>query len=231
MEYLKQKYVTKPTDNKVSNKKLKDKLYPDRVLVTGFEPFGKDDKNASWEAVSLLPDMVEDVKIIKAQLPVVYDEVGDRLKELIHHYQPHAVFCVGQASGRTAITPEKVAINWKAAGIADNVGVTYDGAYINPDGDAAYFATIPVEKIVEELKKEQIPAQISYTAGTYVCNTTMYTLLAQLQQAAPEIMGGFIHVPNTYEQAVLRPQVPAMPLEVIVKGLEIAVRVIAFSGD
>ncbi len=198
-----------------------------QILITGFEPFGGQETNASWEAVRRCPDVLGSVELIKEQLPVVYDSVGKRLEQIIRTHRPDAVLCIGQANGRTSITPEKIAINWKDSKAEDNAGVAYHGEPIEPDGADGYFATIPVEKICDTLKRRGIPSQVSYSAGTYVCNCTMYSLLCFLKKTGLNIPAGFIHVPNSYEEGVLRPDIPAMSLSAIVSGLEAAVMCIA----
>jgi len=198
-----------------------------RILVTGFEPFGGQETNASWEAVRQCPYVLGSVELIKELLPVVYDSVGKCLEQLIRTYRPDAVLCVGQAKGRCSIMPEKIAINWKDSKAEDNAGVAYHGEPIEPDGADGYFATIPVEKICDTLKGRGIPAQVSYSAGTYVCNCTMYSLLYFLKKTGLDIPAGFIHVPCTYGDGVLRPDIPAMPLSVIVSGLEAVIMCVA----
>ncbi len=200
-----------------------------RILITGFEPFGGQERNASWEAVRQCPDILGSVELIKEQLPVVYDSVGKRLEQLIRTHRPDAVLCIGQAKGRCSIMPEKIAINWKDSKAEDNASVAYHGEPIEPDGADGYFATIPVEKICDTLKKRGIPSQVSYSAGTYVCNCTMYSLLYFLKKTGLSIPAGFIHVPCSYEEGILRPDIPAMPLSVIVSGLEAAIMCVA--GD
>jgi len=200
-----------------------------RILITGFEPFGGQDTNASWEAVKRLPEVLGSVELIKEQLPVIYDSVGKRLEQFIRTHHPDAILCIGQARGRTCIMPEKIAINWKASKAEDNAGVTCQGEPIEPDGADGYFATIPVEKICNTLKSRGIPAQVSYSAGTYVCNCTMYSLLYFLKETVLDIPAGFIHVPCSYEEGILRPDIPAMPLSFIVSGIEAAIMCVA--GD
>ena len=205
-----------------------------KILFTGFEPFGKDTTNPSWDAVALLPEVTGEVVIAKRRLPVVYDEVASLLRQAIEEEKPDAVICVGQAGGRGAITPERVAINLKEAGAPDNAGVSYVDTAIDGNGPTAYFATIPVREIVEEIKKAEIPAGISYSAGAYVCNCTMYALLHMLAQDYPGVLGGFIHVPYEDRQVPEKDK-PSLPLEVIAKGLEVAAHVTAgycgFSRD
>ncbi len=203
-----------------------------KILVTGFEPFGGESLNTSWEAVRglpermLLPEFAAEAEIVKRQLPVSYRRVGPCLNALLSDLRPDAVLCVGQAAGRAGLTPEKVAINWQAAATADNDGTRCAGEYIIPGGAAAYFATLPVEKMAEAMQTAAIPAQVSYTAGTYVCNCAMYALLDALAAMERPVWGGFLHVPCTCSQAA-RSGVPCLPLDTIVQGLTICVETIA----
>ena len=194
-----------------------------KLLITGFEPFGGDASNASWEAVSRLPDSLADMELCKRQIPVEYDSVGAVLQQLIEEVRPDAVICVGQAANRSAVTPEKVAINWKSASIADNAGILYRGEVIRADGPDGYFSTLPVEKMVAAMGEAGVPAQVSYTAGTYVCNCTLYELLHYLKQAHPHIPACFIHVPYLCSQVLERPQCPSLPLDTIVTALTAAI--------
>ena len=194
-----------------------------KILFTGFEPFGGDQTNPSWEAVCMLPAQIGEIHIAKRHMPVEYDSVASLLEQAIHEEHPDAVICVGQAGNRSAITPELVAINAKDASIPDNAGVSYTGDPIRADGPAAYFATIPVRDIVADMKKAGVPASLSYSAGAYVCNCIMYHLLDLLNLRYPQIKGGFIHVPYSCEQVCAHPSsAPSLPLELIAKGLAAA---------
>lgn len=197
-----------------------------KILFTGFDPFGQDTTNPSWDAVALLPKETDGVIIAKRHLPVVYDKVEQLLKQAIEEEKPDAVICVGQAGGRSVMTPERVAINLKEAGAPDNAGVSYAGEPIDENGPAAYFATIPVKEIVEGIRKAGVPAALSYSAGAYVCNNTMYALLHILAKEYPAIQGGFIHVPYECNQ-VLGRNIASLPLEMIARGLEAAAQVTA----
>lgn len=194
-----------------------------KILFTGFEPFGDDQVNPSWEAVALLPQQVGNVQIARRRMPVEYDTVAPLLAQAIEEEQPDAVICVGQAGGRAKLTPEMVAINLNDASVPDNAGVLLDGSPICPDGPAAYFATIPVKTIAAAMREAGVPASVSYTAGTYVCNNIMYHLLHLLAQNHPQVQGGFIHIPFACEQVLTRSSdMPSLPLEVMAKGLEAA---------
>lgn len=198
-----------------------------KLLFTGFAPFGGDKVNPSWEAVSLLPERIGDIEIARRQMPVEYDRVGELLREAIAQEQPDAVLCIGQAGGRACLTPEMVAINLNDASIPDNAGVSHAGEPICADGPAAYFATVPVKAIAEEMRRAGVPASVSYTAGTYVCNNIMYHLLRVLEQEYPQVRGGFIHVPFECGQVLERASMPSLPLPLIAAGLEAAARVTA----
>ena len=192
-----------------------------RILITGFEPFDGERINPSFEAIKLLPNAVDGCKIIKLELPCIFYESINKLEAAIRTYSPNIVLCIGQAGGRFAITPERIAINLDDARIPDNSGNQLVDTPIFKDGEAAYFATIPIKAIADAIRKAGIPASISNTAGTYVCNHVMYGLLHKLA-TVPEfqgIRGGFIHVPFTTGQVVNKPDKPSLSIEQIAKGL------------
>lgn len=196
-----------------------------KILFTGFEPFGKDTVNPSWEAVSLLPETVLEgqIKIAKARLPVEYDRMRPLLEELLERERPDAVLCVGQAEGRVALSVEAVAINRKDAAMPDNAGVLYGGEPVIPGGPAAYFATLPVRRIAEAIRRAGVPAGISYTAGTYVCNCLMYQLLSLAEERYPGMPGGFLHLPYACEQQLCgAPCRATLPLPFMAGGLQAA---------
>ena len=159
------------------------------ILLTGFEPFGGEKINPSWEAVSRLPDELDGCRLLKCCLPVVYGRCGELLRKKIAEYSPDAVISAGVAGGRTAITPELIAVNFRMASAADNAGVRYDGEKIDPSGPDAIMTHLPVLRMAERLKANGIPASLSLTAGAYVCNDLYYALLKQT------VNGCFIHVP------------------------------------
>lgn len=195
-----------------------------KLLISGFEPFGKDTVNASWEAVRALPDRIGSAEITKLCVPVEYRRSWLCLRESIRADRPDMVICVGQATGRSCITPEKVGINWMCASLPDNAGTSYAGEPICPDGADGYFSTFSPERMVSALHAAKIPASVSYTAGTYVCNCLLYQLLHYLSTENPAIRGGFIHVPCLPEQALAYSQMPSMALSEITQGLTEAVR-------
>lgn len=197
------------------------------ILVSGFEPFGGDTINASWEAVRALPDQINGACVTTVCLPVEYVRSWQLLRQAIEKLRPDAVVSVGQAGGRGAITPEKIAVNLMSGRIADNAGVLHCGEKISEDGDDGYFATLQTEAIVDAIRSEKIPAEMSYTAGTYVCNCLMYNLLHYLKREMPAARGGFIHLPCLPEQVLDSPRTPSMSRETAVSGLTAAIRAIA----
>lgn len=198
-----------------------------KILFTGFEPFGEDTINPSWEAVKLLPDQIGACVIAKRQMPVEYDRVADLLRQAVREEKPDAVICVGQAGGRAVLTPETVAINLNDASIPDNAGISHSGEPICDDGPAAYFATIPVKAIALGMQRAGVPSAVSYSAGTYVCNNLMYHLLGLLETEYPAMKGGFIHVPYECGQVLGKANMPSLPLVLIAEGLKAAAEVTA----
>lgn len=199
-----------------------------KILITGFEPFGGESVNPAYEAVKLLPDMAGDIQIVKMEIPTVFGEAGKVVETGILQHQPDAVICVGQAGRRADIGVERVAINLIEASIPDNAGNQPMDVKVQEDGDTAYFATIPVKAMVKNIKDHGIPASISYTAGTYVCNSVMYDLLYLIDRKYPSIRGGFIHVPYATEQGVGKPVGTAtMELSTISKALLYALEAVA----
>ncbi len=193
------------------------------VLVTGFEPFGGESINPAFEAVMQLKDFLEDHIIIKKSLPVVFRESLDRLDALIESEDPDVILCVGQAGGRTQISIERVGINIDDARIADNHNKMPIDVFINPMGPVAYFSNLPIKAISQAISASGIPASVSNTAGTFVCNHVLYGLMDMIAQKYPLKKGGFIHVPYVPEQVTQTPGVPSMHLSDIIKALEIAI--------
>lgn len=198
-----------------------------KVLITGFDPFGGEPLNPAYEAVKLIPDTVKGAEIIKLEIPTVFGEAGKAVEKGIIEHQPDAVICVGQAGGRANMQVERVAINLCEARIPDNAGKQPMDTKVQEDGENAYFATIPVKAMVQKMNDNGIPASISYTAGTYVCNNVMYDLLYMAEKRYPNVRGGFIHVPYATAQGVGKPvTTPTMSLETMAKALEYAIEAI-----
>ncbi|MBQ9845947.1 MAG: pyroglutamyl-peptidase I [Oscillospiraceae bacterium] len=199
-----------------------------KILITGFDPFDKEKINPAYEAVKLLPDKIGNAEIIKLEIPTVFGKGACSMEKAIEQHNPDCVICIGQAGGRSCISIEKVAINFIDARIADNDGNQPINTAIIPDGPTAYFSTLPIRAMAENIREHGIPAHISYTAGTFVCNEVMYRLLHFIDTKYHHIRGGFIHVPYTAAQAASKPDGTAsMDEKIIAKGLEYAILAIA----
>ncbi|CUX29409.1 pyroglutamyl-peptidase I [Clostridium sp. C105KSO13] len=195
-----------------------------KILITGFDPFGGASVNPAYEAVKLLPDKIKGVEIIKLEIPTVFEKEGKVLEAGIEEHKPDIVICVGQAGGRSGMSVEKIAINLMEARIPDNDGQQPFDEPIHRDGETGYFASIPVKAMVQKMREHGIPAKVSYTAGTFVCNDVMYRLLYLIDKKYPNIRGGFIHVPYLPEQVTDLPDgTPSMSAEMIAQALEYGV--------
>ena len=166
---------------------------PKTLLVTGFEPFGNEDTNPSWEAVQLLPDRVGAYRIARLLLPVEFGRAAQKAIEVAERLRPDAILCIGLAAGRDAVTPEALGVNVRDASIPDNAGVKPAGEPVDADGPAAIFSTLPVRKMTGAIQAVGIPVRLSYTAGTYVCNDLLYTLLRRFEGTDTRV--AFIHIP------------------------------------
>ena len=197
-----------------------------KMLVTGFTPFGGEQINPSWEAARRLPNRIGGAELIKHEIPTEFDASGAALHKLLTELRPDAVLCVGQYGGANCIRVERVAVNLRDARIADNAGAKPVDEPVVPGAPDAYFATLPTRRIVEKLREQDIPAQLSYSAGTFVCNNLLYCALHESAQKFPTTRCGFVHVPYLPEQAK-DGSAPSMGLEMMVKALHIAVEAIA----
>ncbi len=197
-----------------------------KLLITGFDPFGGEKINPAWEAVNALPNEVDGVEVIKVQMPIVFKKSAKKLFEAIDTIKPDVVICVGQAGGRFDFNVERVAINIDDGRIPDNEGYQPIDVKIFEDGESAYFATLPIKAMVEEARKAGVPSSVSNTAGTYVCNHIMYSLLYYINKNKLNIRGGFIHVPYISQQVIGKKNVPYMELTTATKGLEACIRAI-----
>lgn len=189
-----------------------------KLLITGFDPFGQDRINPSWEAVKCLPECVGDYELCKLRIPTVFGEAARIVAEKAEQIRADLILCIGQAGGRGAVTPERIAVNIRDAKIPDNAGNQPEGQLIAPDGPAAYFSTVPVAQMAAAIRSAQLPGVVSNSAGAFVCNDTLYSLLHHFK--ATEVRVGFIHVPYIPEQGT-----PNLPLEAIVTALEKAISV------
>lgn len=193
------------------------------ILITGFDPFDKADINPAYEAVKRLDDEINGAKIIKAEVPTVSYKAIDKTIDLINEHKPDFVINVGQAGGRFTISPEKVAINLNDFRIKDNAGNQPFDCKIIEDGENAYFTSLPVKAIVNKIKEDNIPASLSYSAGTFVCNQLMYGVLHHIASNELNIKAGFIHIPYMTEQTIDKGNVPSMSLDQLVRGLRQAI--------
>jgi len=195
------------------------------ILITGFEPFGGETLNPSWEAVRVLQGArISSHRVETCCLPVVFGEALACLGKAIAETKPALVICVGQAGGRGQISLERVAINVDDARIPDNAGQCPVDAAVVVGGPAGYFSTLPIKRLLMELQRAGIPAEISQSAGTYVCNHVFYGLMHRLKKNRG-VRGGFVHIPYSPEQAAKHPGAPSLPVETVITALRIIVRV------
>ena len=195
-----------------------------KVLVTGFDPFGGEEINPAFEAVKKMKDNIAGAKIIKKEIPTVFHKSIKLLDQLILEEQPDITICVGQAGGRVEISVERVAINVDDARICDNENNQPVDKEIFADGKNAYFSKLPIKAMVKEMKDNYIPASVSNSAGTFVCNHIMYGLLYLIDFKYPKMRGGFIHVPYIPEQVINKKNKASMSLDNIAKGLNYAIK-------
>ena len=190
-----------------------------KLLITGFDPFGGEKINPSWEAVKQLPNIIGEYELCKLEIPTVFGLAAQKVLEKAEEIHPDVILCIGQAGGRNAVTPERIGINMRDARIADNAGNQPMEARILADGADGIFSTVPVAAMVQAIQAAGLPANVSNTAGAFVCNDTLYTLLRHF--AGTSVRVGFIHVPYLPEQGE-----PSLPLERIAEALTAAVSVL-----
>ena len=193
-----------------------------KIIVTGFDPFGGETINPSIECVKALPE-IEGVELIRLELPTVFKESAKRLNEVINDVKPDAVLSVGQAGGRPGITMERIAINVDDARIPDNISQQPIDEAIQLEGEAAYFTTLPIKRIVKAIREAGISAEVSNSAGTFVCNHIMYQALFAATKADKPFKAGFMHIPFIPEQTTDK---PSLPLEESTKAVQIAIETI-----
>jgi pyroglutamyl-peptidase len=190
-----------------------------KALVTGFDAFGGDATNPSYEAVRRLPARIGKLTVVTAQLPTSFKRVVPTLRELIKRERPDIILCVGLAADRHAISVERVAVNLDDARLPDNDGAQPIDKPVVRGGPAAYFSTLPVRKIVGRLDAEKIPCELSMSAGSFVCNHVFYALMHMVAKEHRRLRAGFVHVP------ALAMSRPSLMLEDLVRGLEYILRV------
>ena len=190
-----------------------------KLLITGFDPFGGERINPSWEAVKLLPETIGEYALTKMQIPTVFGQAAEKVLTAAKELKPDVILSVGQAGGRKAVTPEVIGINLREAGIPDNMGNRPVNTPVIAGGPDACFATVPVREMVKSITSAGLPAALSFSAGAFVCNDVLYTLLHHYRGTETRV--GFIHVPFLPEQA--KENVPSMTLSQIVSGLTAAI--------
>lgn len=194
-----------------------------KILLTGFDPFGGEKINPAFEAVKLVSEKIENCEIVKLEIPTVFGKSVEYIDQAIQEHNPSIVLAIGQAGGRSSIAVERVGINMDDARIPDNEGNQPIDEIIFDDGENAYFSNLPIKMMVKEIQESGIPAVVSNTAGTYVCNHVLYSIMYLIDKKYPNTKGGFIHVPFLPEQ-VLEKNMPSMSLELVAKGIEIAIQ-------
>jgi len=202
-----------------------------KALVTGFEPFGGDRINPSFEALQRLPARLGALEIATRALPVVYGAALSALRAAIADAGPDIVLSVGLAGGRCELSLERVAINIDDARIPDNAGNQPIDRPVVAGAPAAYFATLPIKAAVAALREAGVPAAVSNSAGTFLCNHIFYGLMREAAVSGNRFRGGFLHVPYLPSQAARLPGAPSMALEQIVEGIEIILQVTAARID
>ena len=187
-----------------------------KLLITGFDPFGGETVNPSWEAVKLLPEVIGEFEVHRMEIPTVVGLAAEIVLKKAEEMHPDVILCIGQAGGRSAVTPERIGINIRSARIADNAGnqpVEEPVIFGGPDG---IFSTVPVAEMAQAIREAGLPGAVSNTAGAFVCNDTLYTLLHRYAGTAVRV--GFIHVPYLPQQGT-----PNLSLEQITQALHAAI--------
>ncbi|HEV8691890.1 MAG TPA: pyroglutamyl-peptidase I [Ideonella sp.] len=195
------------------------------ILLTGFEPFGGEAINPSWEVARALHGaQVGESRVVALQLPCRFGEAGAALQSAIERHRPAWVLALGQAAGRSDFSIERIAINVDDARIADNAEARPIDQPVVEGGPAAYFATLPIKAMVAGLRAAGLPASVSNSAGTFVCNHVFYALMHELR-GAPAVRAGFMHLPLLPEQAARQAGQASMPLNLMVSGVQEALRI------
>ncbi|MGR6542193.1 pyroglutamyl-peptidase I [Paenibacillus tundrae] len=205
-----------------------------KILISGFEPFGGDAVNPTSELMeALTQEKVEGAELKTVLLPVHFDECADLLIAEMQAYKPDVVIACGLAKGRTAITPERIAVNVKdipPSSYADNQGQRPVDEPISEGSPDGLFSTLPIRSMVNELTAAGIPAAVSNTAGTYICNNTMYRVLDWIRLEQLPIRAGFVHFPASTEMAVQQSSVPSLPIDMMLDGLRMMIRTVVHTA-
>lgn len=202
-----------------------------KILVTGFDPFGGEPINPAIESVKRLPDNIAGAEIIKLEIPTVRKKSLEKIEKAINEYNPDVILSIGQAGGRFDISIERVGINLDDFRIPDNEGNQIIDEPVFPDGENSYFVKLPVKSMVQNVQKNNIPASVSYTAGTFVCNHVLYGVMYLIEKKYKGKKSGFIHIPFLPQQVVDKKNMPSMELDTIVKGLTAAIEAIVKNNE
>ena len=198
-----------------------------KLLITGFEPFGEHHTNPSQVLIKTLPDAYLGITLVKAILPVHAALAPAQMVKLLETHKPDGVIAFGLAAGRAKVSLERVALNWLDFSIPDNAGETIQHKLICEDGPAAYFSTLPLDRMLTALNSAGIPAEASLSAGAYLCNQVFYTLMDTLAQHKTAIPAGFVHLPALPEQAANSKQpIPSMGLEKILAAAFLMIEIL-----
>lgn len=203
----------------------------EKILVTGFEPFGGELTNPSWEVASALPTTIAGHAVVCERIPVSFGRGPAAVLAAIQREDPSIVLCLGQAGGRAKVTPEFMGINYADARIPDNDGGQPRGARLLEDAPDAYFSTLPVHAMAQAMVDAGVPVAVSYTAGTYVCNAVLFSALHALAKSQSTARAGFVHVPYSPEQACRLPEAtPSMPVVLMRKAIVSALECVCAQG-
>lgn len=194
-----------------------------KVLISAFDAFGGEEINPSYEVLKLIPDVIDHKEIIKLQIPTEFKKAPEVFINKLIDCKPDYAISLGQAGGRSSISIERVSINIDDASIADNSGYMPSDEVIDLNGENAYFSTLPIKKIAENIKAAGIPVSISNTAGTFVCNHIMYSVLNYIHKNKLNIKYGFIHIPYVHNQVVNKVNTPSMSLETMTLAIAKAI--------
>ena len=202
-----------------------------KILVTGFDPFGGEPINPAIESVKRLPDNIAGAEIIKLEIPTVRKKSLEKIEKAINEHNPDVILSIGQAGGRFDISIERVGINLDDFRIPDNEGNQIIDEPVFPDGENSYFVKLPVKSMVQNVQKNNIPASVSYTAGTFVCNHVLYGVMYLIEKKYKGKKSGFIHIPFLPQQVIDKRNMPSMELDTIVKGLTAAIEAIVKNNE
>ena len=197
-----------------------------KILVTGFDPFGGDTVNPALELIKKLPSEIDGCEIITLEVPTVFHKSIQTIRDAIETHHPDAVLSIGQAGGRVDLTVERVGINCDDARIPDNEGNSPVDAKIFEDGDDAYLLTLPIKAMVKEINQAGVPASVSNTAGTFVCNHVAYGVAYLAKKYYPNMKTGFMHIPYLPYQVAEKRGVASMSLDTLLTGTVAALKAI-----